>query len=313
MSEQFELSVWSWTKVSSISPVSSSKASQLFGERTGRYRLRLVGSSWELFDRKSNSILGSGTFDESQFRAKSSTTNGANLEFSVDGGTVDIFEKGGGATLFNKSHRVLARKAELATKGLAPSNPNFRIGIQETVFIEGVFIGGAGVPLTRNEEVTIRADDAGFTISQGERGIWQKSYEGLTGLQASGEGVFQSGGGWVGGGFGISGALKGAAFASIMNSLTTRTHIDCLVRFVYPGVDASFKVLSHTPEDLQIALSGVRNWLETSSKTHMAEVSSQMTPLHAVEELERYWSLYEKGAISREEFDKQKARLTASS
>lgn len=309
MSEVIELSVWAWKKVSTIDPESSSKASQLIGERTGRYKLRLSGNTWELFDNKLSQVIGHGHFEESQFSAKASTTNGANLTFKVDGGTVDIFERGGGATLFNKGHRSLARKAEIASKGAGIDKTGFKLDIQRTVLIEGIFIGGAGVPLEPHQEVTIKADKFGLTISQGDFGIWHKSYEGLIGLQASGEGVFQTGGGWVGGGFGISGALKGAAFASVMNALTTRTHIDCLVRFVYPGVDASFKILSHTPEDLQIALSGVRNWLETSATKSPATDVHKSNTLPAVEELERYWALYEKGAISKAEYEKAKKKL----
>lgn len=308
MSEQIELSVWAWKKVSTIEPQSSSKASLLFGERTGRYKLRLSGTKWELYDNKISEVIGNGNFDESQFSAKVATTNGANLTFNVDGGTVDIFERGGGATLFNKGHRSLARKAEIASKGASNDKSGFKLDIQKTVLIEGIFIGGAGVPLEPQQEVTIQADKHGLTISQGEHGIWHKSYEGLIGLQASGEGVFQTGGGWVGGGFGISGALTGAAFASIMNVLTTRTHIDCLVRFVYPGVDASFKILSHTPEALQIALSGVRNWLETSTSKTPEEPQNKAS-LPAVEELERYWALFEKGAISKAEYEKAKNKL----
>lgn len=310
MSEITELSVWAWKKVASINPESSSKSSQLFGERTGRYKLRLSGSAWELFDNKISQSIGQGTYDESQFSAKTSTTNGANLTFKVDGGSIDIFERGGGATLFNKGHRSLARQAEIASKGQAIDKTGFTLDIQSSVLIEGIFIGGAGVPLEPGQEVTIKADKYGLTISQGEHGLWHKSYEGLIGLQASGEGLFQTGGGWVGGGFGVAGALKGAAFASIMNALTTRTHIDCLVRFVYPGVDASFKILSHTPEDLQIALSGVRNWLETSNKNVGSEANAKpINSLPAVEEIERYWALYEKGAISKAEYEKAKKKL----
>jgi len=309
MSEQIELSVWAWKNVAAIDPESSSKVSQLFGERTGRYKLRLTGDSWKLFDTKTSSVIGKGTFKESQFSAKTSTTNGANLTFRVGKGSMDIFERGGGATLFNKRHRSLARKAEISSKGASIDKSGFKLDIQKTVLIEGIYIGGAGVPLEPHQEVTIKADKHGFTISQGEHGIWHKSYEGLKGLQASGEGVFQTGGGWIGGGFGISGALRGVAFASVMNALTTRTHIDCLVRFVYPGVDASFKILSHTPEDLQIALSGVRNWLETSSKKSSSKKAKPTKALSSVEELERYWALFEKGAISKAEYEKAKKKL----
>ena len=122
--------------------------------------------------------------------------------------------------------------------------------------------------------------------------------------------MYQTGGGWIGGGFGISGALKGAAFASVMNALTTRTHNDCYFRFVYPGVDATFQVLSHTPRNLEIALSGVRNWLETRNPA-IAQSGQTGSSTSRVEQLEKLHQLFEKGILDEAEYQAEKKRILA--
>ena len=93
-----------------------------------------------------------------------------------------------------------------------------------------------------------------------------------------------------------------------MNSLTTRTHNDCYFRFVYPGIEGTFQVLSHTPRDLEIALSGVKNWIETRSPNFSQEPQINQG-LTTVEQIERLFQLLEKGALSKSEFEKEKARL----
>jgi hypothetical protein len=192
----------------------------------------------------------------------------------------------------------------------AISDDDFAIRNQEVATIETVYLGGAGVPLKTYEKSTLIVSRKGFSIGQGGDSIWTQSFEGLNGIQITGEGLYQTGGGWVGGGFGISGALKGAAFASVMNALTTRTHNDCYFRFVYTGVDATFQVLSHTPRNLEIALSGVRNWLETRNPASQQAGLSGYSASR-VEQLEKLHQLFEKGILDENEYRAEKQRILA--
>ena len=187
---------------------------------------------------------------------------------------------------------------------------DFAITSQEIATIETVYLGGAGVPLKTYEKSTLMVSRKGFTIGQGGSSIWTQSFEGMIGIQITGEGLYQTGGGWIGGGFGISGALQGAAFASIMNALTTRTHNDCYFRFVYSGTDATFQVLSHTPRNLEIALSGVRNWLETRNPIS-ASTAQVISSTSRVEQLEKLHQLFEKGILSEAEYKAEKKRILA--
>jgi hypothetical protein len=304
-----ELSVWSWSEVVSVNPPSSPWSSRAFGDRSGRYKLFIGQFKWALVDSNTDSIIGRGSFEAAQFKSKKSTANGTNVTFEVDGGNIGIYKPGGGLFTFSEGQKTLARQMNLSGRvDHEISEEDFVIKSQEIATIETVYLGGAGVPLKTYEKSTLMVSRKGFSIGQGGSSIWTRSFEGLNGIQITGEGLYQTGGGWVGGGFGISGALKGAAFASIMNALTTRTHNDCYFRFVYSGCDATFQVLSHTPRNLEIALSGVRNWLETRnpvtpSSTQVVVGSSR------VEQIEKLYELFERGILSEAEYQEEKKRI----
>ena len=303
------LDVWAWSDVHSINPNTSSKASRAFGDRSGRYKLYVGQSQWALVDESARKILGKGSMMNAEFRQKSANINGANFLFEVDGGAIQIKYAGAGYWLKGEGHKASARQMNLVGRlDTTVSEGDFAIQSQETISIETVFLGGAGIPMQTYEKSSLVISRKGFVIGQGGSSIWSKSFEGLIGVQVSGEGLLQSGGGWIGGGFGVSGALKGALFASVMNSLTTRTHNDCYFRFVYPGVEGTFQVLSHTPRNLEIALSGVKNWIETRG-LNFSQAPQLNQGLTTVEQLERLHQLVEKGILSKLEFEKEKAKI----
>ena len=303
------LDVWAWSDVRSVSPQTSSKASRALGDRSGRYKLYVGQSHWALVDVKAAKILGKGSMQNAEFRQKSVNINGANFLFEVDGGAIQIKDAGAGYWLHGEGHKTASRQMNLVGRlDTTISENDFVISSQEIATIESVFLGGAGVPLKTYEKSTLIVSRKGFSIGQGGSSIWTQTFEGLKGIQITGEGLYQTGGGWIGGGFGISGALQGAAFASVMNALTTRTHNDCYFRFVYPGTDATFQVLSHTPRDLEIALSGVRNWLETRNPVS-ASSAQAISSTSRVEQLEKLHQLFEKGILSEAEYKAEKKRI----
>ena len=303
------LDVWAWSDVHSVNPQTSSKASRALGDRSGRYKLYVGQSHWALVDVKAAKVLGKGSMQNAVFRQKSVNINGANFLFEVDGGAIQIKDAGAGYWLHGEGHKTASRQMNLVGRlDTTISEDDFVISSQEIATIESVFLGGAGVPLKTYEKSTLIVSRKGFSIGQGGSSIWTQTFEGLNGIQITGEGLYQTGGGWIGGGFGISGALQGAAFASVMNALTTRTHNDCYFRFVYPGTDATFQVLSHTPRDLEIALSGIRNWLETRNPVS-ASSSQVISNTSRVEQLEKLHQLFEKGILSEAEYKAEKKRI----
>ena len=173
--------------------------------------------------------------------------------------------------------------------------------IQVRIEINALYLGGTGAKIERGSKGSLVINDLGFFF-KGKKDAWSVGLTGLKSFQISGAGAFQTGGGWFGGGFGFSGAMQGAAMASMMNLLTTRTHFDCLLRILYDDLDLTFQILDRTPRQLEIDLTGLK-YLVSASQTSSNEEPSDP---EGVDVLLKLSVLYEKGLLSREEFDEQK-------
>lgn len=94
-------------------------------------------------------------------------------------------------------------------------------------------------------------------------------YQDITALQIAGRGAFTttSGGGWVGGGFGMKGIIEGVAFATIMNALTTQTHhhIETIVHFTWRTGGVTLLDTRLLPKQWAHALTGVVERIRNAS------------------------------------------------
>jgi hypothetical protein len=175
--------------------------------------------------------------------------------------------------------------------------------LQDKIVISAMFLGGTGAKIEKGVKGTLVVNDYGF-FYETKKSAWSVGLTGLKSFQISGAGAFQTGGGWFGGGFGFSGAMQGAAMASMMNLLTTRTHFDCLLRILYDDLDLTFQILDRTPRQLEIDLTGLKH-LVTANELRDSEVENISD---GVDTLLKLSVLLEKGLISRKEFDQQKEK-----
>lgn len=135
---------------------------------------------------------------------------------------------------------------------------------QKAVHIRATYLGGYGTTLQRDTEVSVVMDRSGSRVLAGQaRDQWPHSQ--MLGFQLGGLGTYQTGGGWVGGGLGVAGALQGAAMASLFDALTTRTHNDCILRLVFPEAELTFQVYEEAPSDLELRLSALSAWLRQNA------------------------------------------------
>ena len=74
-------------------------------------------------------------------------------------------------------------------------------------------------------------------------------------MEIGGPGLVRSGGGFTGGGFGLSGAVEGMAIAAVLNAMTTRTSIKTVVRIQGTGCELFLLHTRLTPEQLRIEMS----------------------------------------------------------
>ena len=80
-------------------------------------------------------------------------------------------------------------------------------------------------------------------------------YSQVDDVEIGGPGLVKTGGGFVGGGFGVSGAVEGMAIAAVLNTLTTRTSVKIVVRIQGTSCELFLLHTKLTPEQLRIAMS----------------------------------------------------------
>ena len=128
-------------------------------------------------------------------------------------------------------------------------------------------------------------------------------YEEMHSLEIGGRGEVTSGGGFIGGGFGLGGAAKGMAIATVLNAITTSTSVETILRIATPHGEAFFHYAGATPSQLRLALS--------APVTRVSGVRPAERPAEAgiAAELEKLTSLRDSGALTEEEFSLSKKRL----
>jgi hypothetical protein len=151
-------------------------------------------------------------------------------------------------------------------------------------------------------------------------------YDDTLSLQIAGRGELRhsSGGGWIGGGFGLKGAAKGVLTAGVLNALTTSksTTIETIVKFEW---NSGHVVLLHNtfflPNQLAAILGPAVARIEDPSADEQASLfppdaeqdSSAEDPLDkhpgVTDELKDLARLHRSGELTDDEFAAAKARL----
>jgi Short C-terminal domain len=158
-------------------------------------------------------------------------------------------------------------------------------------------------------------DDRLLLLSERDR-TWmaEVAYADIRGIEVGGPGLVKSGGGFVGGGFGLAGAVEGMAIAGALNALTSRTSITTVLQIQATGGELFFLHTEMLPGALRMQLSraivAIRNAKANAAPT---ESGGQAGPASRLDELERLARLLKDGLLTREEFDQLKARLIAGS
>ena len=139
-------------------------------------------------------------------------------------------------------------------------------------------------------------------------------YSEIEAVDIGGPGLVKSGGGFVGGGFGVTGAVEGLAIAAVLNAMTTRTKVKTVVRIQGTGCELFLLNMKTEPEALRIKLSrslgAIREAQATRAGTQRHDASR---PASLVRELGKLASMLENGLLTREEFELLKTRLITES
>lgn len=192
--------------------------------------------------------------------------------------------------------------AELAA---AVARARARRPTAETGWLAVTVLAAHGYPLESGSAVAVarRPDHFMFATEEG-RTIGEVPFDRLTSIEVGGPGIVTSGGGFVGGGFGVSGFLVGAGAAAVMNRLTTRSAVQTLLRIATLDGEVTMFTSQLTPELLDAELGAARTAI--TRRSHDGGVAA---PSSTADELAKLAQLHRDGALDDAEFAVAKARL----
>jgi len=119
-------------------------------------------------------------------------------------------------------------------------------------------LGGSGHPVVVGKIVNRRFSEVQVELEHPDRGVRDKiHYAEILELLIGGPGAVTTGGSFIGGGFGVAGALEGIAVATVLNLLTTRTRLFTIMQFSTHRGEVFLHYGALEPGALRIALSSV--------------------------------------------------------
>lgn len=271
--------------------------------------------TWEVVDKKGK-VFAEG--DEKELLGIKNVTSGIEVTFSTDKSKRWLRIEDSSGVLPWMGNKSTIDSLEGLIHFWRFGDHSKRISDQKPVSSPVKYLGGTGSSLQPESLGTLWITPTGFAMKSREI-FWFESVGDLVGVQIGGVGIYTTGGGWVGGGVGFNGAMKGAAMASMMNALETRVHNDCLLRLSFTNAELNFQILDITPRDLELLLAPIRLHLErqlgvTSSSTMglsgtvgVATPNSPGKDLKSkLEELKR---VFDEGLITQDEYDSKRANL----
>jgi Short C-terminal domain len=171
------------------------------------------------------------------------------------------------------------------------------------------FLGGHGFPLHAGDVCALVFADKELRVAVSTREPSIVPYEEITEIEIGGPGRTQTGGGFFGGGFGLSGAAEGMLIANALNLLTTRTNVDTVICVQTREAEVFFHHNQTPPDALRIQLSPV-----FSALRRLQSIGSELEPpariaATVVDHLARLAELHAAGSLTDDEFAAAKARL----
>jgi hypothetical protein len=196
-----------------------------------------------------------------------------------------------------------AAESEKAKAELTSLNPFVAI-------YDCVLLGGYGYDpsLIPGATCSLHFSEEGLWVRT--QGSWapqiRSAYAEARTLEFSGPGEVRKGGRVIGGGFGLIGAATGMIAASLLNSLTSHSEIQTIIRYEATDLEAFFFYSKATPDKLRMELSEA-----VSRVARHKEVPTSTQRDDPIADLERLVHLHDSGTLSDEEFSLLKAKLIA--
>ena len=186
------------------------------------------------------------------------------------------------------------------------------VSLREVAYLGGYLPESA---IRAGERYDVRFLEDRFVVFACRRAevLAEMPYSEVEDVEIGGPGLVKTGGGFVGGGFGMTGAIEGMAIAAVLNALTTRTSITTVVRIQGTACELFLLHTRLAPELLRIHMSrplgAIRSARATGAMGGIERGATAAMSASPVEDLAKLADMLEKGLLTREEFDLMKAKL----
>jgi hypothetical protein len=177
-------------------------------------------------------------------------------------------------------------------------------------------IGGYGTGARPNTQCTLRFELARIEIDWGTSQPVVVPYDTVVALELGGRGQQRTGGGFIGGGFGLQGAAEGMIIASLLNGLTTRTTTESIISLKTNDWQLILFYGRAIPDHLRIDLAPAFGRIHAAQR---ALANTQVPPAippppppatpNLAAEIRQLAELHREGTLTNEEFEAAKARL----
>jgi hypothetical protein len=166
------------------------------------------------------------------------------------------------------------------------------------VALLGGYAAEAPIAVGERYDVRFLNDRLVVCAPRGWHVLAEVHYNKIENLEIGGPGLVKSGGGFIGGGFGVMGALEGMGIAAVLNALTTSTKITTVIWVQATDCELFLLWNATTPEQLRIDLSrplGAVRAARTAANYPRTASASQVT------ELSKLADMLQAGMLSRED------------
>ncbi len=129
--------------------------------------------------------------------------------------------------------------------------------MNEIVLAGCAYLGGCSYPLSPGDVAVLEFGNAALSVRLSDGASFSVPYVELSTIDISGPGTTTTGGGFVGGGFGIQGAIEGMAIATVLNALTTKSKIHTFISLTTNIGEIHVHYGGMEPSALRIALAPI--------------------------------------------------------
>lgn len=159
-------------------------------------------------------------------------------------------------------------------------------------------LGGSGYALPVGTKVTVGFGHSLFTLHVPADRTEEISYPEVVSIAITGPGRVTTGGGFIGGGFGVTGALEGMALTAVLNTLTTHSEVHTILEIITHRGELFMHYGEMEPGALRIVLSSVFTRLR------------ELDPIWLADRLQRLAALRDRGILNAEQFERLAHQLT---